>query len=106
MGRKGTYLAPPGSAEGDVEGREGRDLCADVLPKQRGSVGHRQQCWLAPLGPLRAAKEASSMPRRQLLPGSAALLLPPERRRSQLSARRDKSEIKAAWRRERQRRRE
>lgn len=32
LGRKGTHLAPPGSAEEDLEGREGRALCVDGPP--------------------------------------------------------------------------
>lgn len=101
----------PGSA-GLCRGRSGQegteDLCVDVLLGQRGSsrgLGHRQQHSLAPLAPLVAAKEASSMPRWQLPFDSAAQRFCPWRGNAP-SRERSESEIKAAWRRERQRRRE
>lgn len=106
---EGTHLAPTGSAEEDLGGREGRGLCG-WAPQAKGQRaryrGHRQQRSLAPLAPFPAAKEASSMPHRKPLPAPQHTAAPGERRCSQSSARRGKSKIKAVWRRERQRRRE
>lgn len=109
-GGNNTHLASPGSAEEDLEGKEGRELWVDGLPRQRGTagrLGHRQQRSLTPLAPLEAAKKASSMPRRQLLPGSAHNAAAPGEAMFPVELQeRSKSEIKAAWMRERQRRRE
>lgn len=52
-------------------GSPGREAAARCL-------GHRQQCSLASLAPLTAAKEASSMPRRQPLPGPQLAAAPRE----------------------------
>lgn len=79
--------------------------CSSGRGAAAGRLGHRQQHSLAPLAPLVAAKEASSMPRWQLPLDSVAQRFCPWRGKAP-SRERSESEIKAAWRRERQRRRE
>lgn len=58
------------------ESCQGGKKCVDELPRQgtaAGRLGHRRQA----LAPLLAAKEAASMPGRQLLSGSAATAAAP-----------------------------
>lgn len=98
-----------GSAEEDLEGRERRDLCVVGSPGRRAAarhLGHRQQCSLAPLAPLTAAKEASSMPRRQPLRGAQRAAAPGEVMFLAERKERQKRNQSGVEERERQRRRE
>ncbi|KAL1780916.1 hypothetical protein HispidOSU_019494 [Sigmodon hispidus] len=113
--KKRTYLASADPAEGDLEENEKRDLSVDdELPRQGTAdrrLGHRQRGTFASLG---ATGKAASMPHTQpLLSGSAANANAPGKKTVMLAGQRvsaleerGKSEIKAAWKRERQRDRE